>query len=112
MRIEDLDAARVRSGAADAVLHALDWLGIDFDEGPYVQSTDLEPYRSAMRILTDLSLAFPSSLTRNEIRQATSAPHQGDSELRFPTELRPNRRGVSLDVQPRYAEPKTGSLHG
>jgi len=73
VRIEDLDLARVRSGAADAVLHALDWLGINFDEGPYVQSTDLEPHRGAMRILTDLSPADPCSLTRNEFRQAPPA---------------------------------------
>ncbi|MCI0888940.1 MAG: glutamate--tRNA ligase, partial [Chloroflexi bacterium] len=46
VRIEDTDQARLVPGAEDAILDALEWLGLDWDEGPrkggpfgpYVQS--------------------------------------------------------------------------
>ena len=46
VRIEDTDQARTLPGAQDAILEALEWLGLDWDEGPgkggplgpYVQS--------------------------------------------------------------------------
>ncbi|MCG8556215.1 MAG: glutamate--tRNA ligase family protein [Proteobacteria bacterium] len=34
LRAEDLDAARAKSGALDAMLSDLRWLGIDWDQGP------------------------------------------------------------------------------
>ena len=89
LRIEDLDRSRVRAGAAEQVMQLLQWLGIDCDGEPLWQSRDLEPYRSAMRKLTDLKLAYACALTRSQIQQAASAPHSADPERRFPPELRP-----------------------
>ncbi len=89
LRIEDLDLTRVRQGAAEETVDLLRWLGIDWDEGPMHQSHDLEPYRCAMRKLCDANQAFACSLTRRQIEQAASAPHAGDTETRFPPDLRP-----------------------
>ena len=47
LRMEDLDSGRVREGAAREVVDVLRWLGLDWDEGPLVQSADLSPYRAA-----------------------------------------------------------------
>lgn len=90
LRIEDLDTPRVKAGAAGETLQTLEWLGIDWDEGPHVQSHDLEPYRHAMRTLASMGLAYPCELTRGAIAEAASAPQEGDAaEVRFPPELRP-----------------------
>lgn len=88
MRIEDLDASRMRPGSDRAMLDALAWLGIDFDEGPYWQSHDLAPYRAAMRMLTESHRAYACELTRREILAATSAPHEHEGEVPFPANLR------------------------
>lgn len=89
MRIEDLDRQRVRSGAAESLLNTLTWLEIDFDDGPCWQSADCDPYRHAMRNLTDSRVIYQCSLTRSEIQHAASAPHADEGELRFPPHLRP-----------------------
>ena len=34
LRIDDLDAERARSGHVEDIFHTLEWLGIDWDEGP------------------------------------------------------------------------------
>lgn len=89
LRIEDLDGPRVKPEAAAGILDALRWLGIDWDEGPYVQSDDLEPYRAAMKRLAEAGAAFPCALTRTAIERAASAPQEGGHEVRFPASLRP-----------------------
>ena len=89
LRIEDLDTPRVKAGAAEATVDILRWLGIDWDEGPVVQSHDLSPYREGMRQLARAGLVYPSPLTRGEIEAAASAPQEGVRESRFPASLRP-----------------------
>ena len=36
LRIEDTDVARTVDGAVDSILGSLQWLGLDWDEGPLV----------------------------------------------------------------------------
>ncbi len=89
LRIEDLDTPRVKPGAIEETVDTLRWLGMDWDEGPTVQSHDLAPYRDAMARLAARGLVYPCELTRGEIEAAMSAPHRGEGESRFPAELRP-----------------------
>ena len=86
MRIEDLDGPRVKPEAAEGILRTLEWLGVDWDEGPYVQSDDLAPYRAALDRLIAAGAVFPCALTRGELT-AASAPH--GHEVRYSPELRP-----------------------
>lgn len=98
LRIEDLDGPRVKPGAIEACIDTLRWLGIDWDDGPIVQSHDLRPHVEAMRSLAARGLAYPCELSRAQIEEAASAPHAPEpgglgSETRFPAELRPPGRG-------------------
>src|ERR1043165_4161049 len=63
LRVEDLDGPRIRAGAAAAAIETLKWLGLDWDEGPLVQSEALEPYRTAMQTLARQGLAYLSAHT-------------------------------------------------
>lgn len=89
LRIEDLDGPRVKPESIEQTIDTLSWLGIDWDEGPVVQSRDLSPYREAMSRLAAKGLAYPCELTRAQIEQAASAPHAGEHETVFPASLRP-----------------------
>lgn len=89
LRIEDLDGPRVRPEAVDGVRRTLEWMGLDWDEGPVIQSDELAPYRGAIERLAREGRAFPCALTRGQIAAAASAPQQGSGELVFPAALRP-----------------------
>ena len=78
MRIEDLDGPRVKPEAIDQTLQTLRWLGLDWDQGPTIQSEDLEPHAHAMDQLARAARAYPCRLSRTEIEAAASAPHAGD----------------------------------
>ncbi len=104
LRIEDMDTPRVKSNAAAALIDTLAWLGMDWDaptlgppDNPLVQSTDLEPYRAAMRVLAAKGLAYPCDLTRTQIEAAASAPQEGAHETPFPATLRPPTAGKPHD---------------
>lgn len=92
MRIEDLDGPRVVPGAADAMLHDLRWLGIDWDEGPYSQSQRFADYERAIDRLRAHGLVYPCTCSRKEIQAIASAPHVDDQEARYPGTC---RNGVS-----------------
>ena len=97
LRVEDLDGPRVKAGAAERVIETLAWLGLDWDEGPIDQTTDLSAYEAAMARLAARGLVYPCELTRSEIERAASAPHAGEQETRFPPELRPASRPHRFD---------------
>jgi glutamyl-tRNA synthetase len=90
MRIEDLDGPRIKPGAAEESLDSLTWLGIDWDEGPFFQLADLEPYQAALTKLAANGDIYPCTCTRKLIEAATlSAPHGDEHELRYPGTCRP-----------------------
>ena len=75
VRMEDLDAGRVRSGMSERQLEDLRALGLEWD-GPVVrQSERLHLYAEAVNRLDAAGLLYPCFCTRAEIRAAVSAPH-------------------------------------
>ncbi len=84
LRIEDLDASRVRAEAAATALADLRWLGLDWDEGPYVQSERGELYDQALSRLKAAGQVYPCTCTRAEIELAASAPHAEDEGPTYP----------------------------
>jgi glutamyl-tRNA synthetase len=75
VRMEDLDAGRVRERFYDEQLHDLAALGLDWD-GPVVrQSERLALYDDAVAALGAQGLIYECWCTRAEIREAASAPH-------------------------------------
>lgn len=89
LRIEDLDGPRVKPGSIEQCIDLLSWVGIDWDEGPLIQSEDLGPYEQPMTALARAGVVYPCELTRSEVEAAASAPQDGSGELRYPPELRP-----------------------
>jgi glutamyl/glutaminyl-tRNA synthetase len=53
LRIDDTDRQRNVAGGEDAIVHDLDWLGIDWQEGPIRQSERQDRYREAAAPLGD-----------------------------------------------------------
>lgn len=73
-RIEDTDAARDSEESYNAILDALRWLGLNWDEGPEVGGP-YEPYRQSQRsaIYQDV---IAKLLAAGEVYQAYSTPEE------------------------------------
>ena len=79
LRIEDIDGPRTKPGADQAAIEDLEWLGLDWDEGPLYQSTRLEIYEAAARELEESGLAFACVCSRKDVESAATAP-QGSNQ--------------------------------
>ena len=58
LRIEDTDRARSSDEMTRSILDAMDWLGLDFDEGPYHQADGLERHRADAQRLLEIGAAY------------------------------------------------------
>ncbi|HLS83203.1 MAG TPA: glutamate--tRNA ligase [Arenimonas sp.] len=67
LRIEDTDRERSTQEAIDAILEAMDWLGLDYDEGPIYQTQRLQRYREVAQQLLDAGKAYYAYETREAL---------------------------------------------
>jgi glutamyl-tRNA synthetase len=75
LRIEDIDSPRVKPGASELLCEDLRWLGLDWDEGPFVQTERLSLYEEALDRLQARELVYPCTCSRSDVERAASAPH-------------------------------------
>jgi len=84
LRVEDLDASRVRPGIEEAQLADLAALGLDHD-GPVVRQSERRAlHEEAIARLDGDGRLYPCFCTRAEIREAASAPHGALPEGAYP----------------------------
>jgi len=67
LRIEDTDKEREVEGSIDHIKNSLQWLGLDWDQGPYLQSERLDVYKKYVQILVDKGYAYPDPYTEDEV---------------------------------------------
>lgn len=79
LRIEDIDSPRIKPRATELIFEDLDWLGLDWDGEPVVQSSRVPLYEDALRRLQALELVYPCTCTRSDVAEAASAPHGEES---------------------------------
>src|SRR5437868_15134205 len=63
LRVEDIDSPRVKPGAAEGLLEDLRWLGLDWDEGPVVQTQRPPLYEAALRTLQEREVVYSCTCT-------------------------------------------------
>ncbi len=77
VRVEDTDRERLVPGAVESILDGLEWLGVDWDEGPrvggpvgpYMQSERLHHYHEAAERLIAQGSAYRCYCTRERLAQ-------------------------------------------
>ncbi len=67
LRIEDTDVDRSSRESIDGILDGLQWLGIDWDEGPYFQTDYSNDHRSAAQDLLANGKAYKCFCTKDEL---------------------------------------------
>lgn len=86
LRIEDIDRQRCRDIFTRGILHDLEWMGLDYDEGPEnqysygstVQSHRLPVYDRILQSWASSGNIYPCYCSRARIHQISSAPHEGE----------------------------------
>ena len=83
LRIEDTDRERSTQAAIDAILQAMEWLGLDYDEGPIYQTDRLDRYREVAEQLVSSGHAYYAYETRDELDAMREAAMQAGTKPRY-----------------------------
>lgn len=77
LRIEDTDVQRSTQASADGIIASLNWLGIDWDDGPYFQSQRFDIYKDYAKRLIDDGQAYycdcPAEVLEEKRKKALAA---------------------------------------
>ena len=73
LRIEDTDSKRTVEGAEKHIIDSLEWLGLNFDEGPVKQSERKSLYKKSVSSLIEKGLAYYAFDTADELEKARKA---------------------------------------
>jgi len=81
LRVEDTDRERSTEVAVQAILDGMNWLGIEYDEGPFFQSQRMELYQLYAKMLLERGMAYHCSCSverldqvREELREKGEKP--------------------------------------
>jgi len=67
LRIEDTDLERSTPESVQAILDGMDWLGLDYDEGPFYQTRRFDRYREAVERLIEQGDAYYCQCSRERL---------------------------------------------
>ena len=69
LRVEDTDVERSTQESVDSILHAMDWLGLDYAEGPFYQMQRMERYKEVIQQMLDAGTAYHCYCSKEELDQ-------------------------------------------
>ena len=67
LRIEDTDLERSNQESVNAILEAMTWLGLEYDEGPFYQTHRFERYNEVIGRLLDKGLAYRCNCSKERL---------------------------------------------
>ena len=100
LRIDDLDAERMRAEYVDDIFKTLDWLGLDWNEGPFSsedftknwsQHLRLEAYEKALQDLQKTGDLYVCNCSRKDIRERST-------NGLYPNTCRQNRLNATVEM--------------
>lgn len=116
LRIEDTDLQRSTSEMVEGILQGLEWLGINWDEGPYYQTQRVELYKAAAVRLIASGSAYYCFCSKEELeaRRAKAAeegrpPKYEGTCRRIDRAEALRRKDAGEFAAVRFAVPESGS---
>ncbi|HEX8009998.1 MAG TPA: glutamate--tRNA ligase [Casimicrobiaceae bacterium] len=116
LRIEDTDVARSTKEAIQAILDAMAWLGLDYDEGPYYQMQRLDRYRAVLDDMLARDLAYRCYMRPQELEALRAEQTARGEKPRYDGRWRPENLKAGQAPPPgvapvfRFKNPSHGTV--
>ena len=114
LRIEDTDVARSTPEAVQAILDGMQWLGLDYDEGPFYQMQRMDRYKQVIQTMLDAGSAYYCYSSKEELEALREYQMANKLKPRYDGKWRPESGKLlptpPLDILPviRFKNPKEG----
>jgi len=114
LRIEDTDRERSTPEAINAILDAMNWLGLDWDEGPFYQTKRYPLYKEKVQKLLSEGKAYPCVCTPEKLEAKRQLAQKEKRKPMYNGTYRPPERIIPPLPQDkpytiRFRSPQDGS---
>ncbi len=109
LRIEDTDLQRSTKESVDAIFEALEWLGIDWDDGPYFQSKRFDIYKEYVQKLLDSGHAYYCSCSAERLEQMRKKAMDSGGKPKYDGTCRDKMLSPGEETVVRFRAPLTGT---
>jgi glutamyl-tRNA synthetase len=109
LRIEDTDTARSTKESVDAIFEALEWLGIEWDAGPYFQSQRLDIYKDYIDKLVDAGHAYYCTCSTEKLEAMRAAAMEKGGKPKYDGTCRDKGLEKTGDAVVRFKAPLGGT---
>jgi glutamyl-tRNA synthetase len=112
LRVEDTDLERSTEQSTQAILDAMQWLALDYDEGPFFQMQRLDRYKAAAEQLLSKGLAYRAYETKDELDAMREAQTARGEKPRYDRRWRESRETppTGRDAVLRFKNPIAGDV--
>ena len=108
LRIEDTDQLRSTEESTSAILDALSWLGLDWDEGPFFQAQRVNMHRQMVKKLLDEGKAYYCVCTPDELEEKRKRAFAEGRKPKYDGTCRDKNLSKSANSVVRFRCPHTG----
>ena len=110
LRIEDTDLQRSTAESINAILEAMTWLGLDYDEGPFYQTRRFERYNEVIDELLQQKMAYRCNCSRERLEALREGQMQRKQKPRYDGHCRTQSVDVDEPHVIRFRNPLEGSI--
>mgnify|MGYP000620975639 CR=1 FL=1 len=110
LRIEDTDLERSTKESVNAILQGMEWLDLDYDQGPFYQTERFAHYDAAIERLMEDGLAYRCNCSRERLEALREEQMQNKQKPRYDGYCR--NRQISADEPHviRFRNPESGDI--
>ena len=109
LRIEDTDIRRSTQASVDVIFDALQWLDIDWDEGPYFQSQRIDIYNEYIQKMIDSEHAYYCTCSPKQIDAMRQQAMANGTKPRYDGTCREKGLKKTENAVVRFKAPLTGT---
>ena len=110
LRIEDTDLQRSTAESINAILEAMTWLGLDYDEGPFYQTRRFDRYNQVIDELLQQKTAYRCNCSRERLEALREGQMQRKQKPRYDGHCRTQSVDVDEPHVIRFRNPLEGSI--
>ena len=108
LRIEDTDKARSSDETTKAIIESMEWLGLDWDEGPYFQSQRYDIHNTFIERLLSTGQAYHCHCSPDELERARKEAMAKGLKPKYDGKCRDLGLGPAPGSVVRLKTPQTG----
>ncbi|HIP81703.1 MAG TPA: glutamate--tRNA ligase [Leucothrix mucor] len=111
LRIEDTDRERSTQESVDAIIEGMQWIGLDYDEGPIFQTDRFDRYAEVINQLLEQGDAYHCTCTREELDAMRESQRANKEKPRYNGKCRDlTEASEGLESVIRFRNPTEGDV--